>query len=120
MMTNAVVVAMSKNCPNLVVFRLCIIEVYRPHVVPQESMDEGFGVIVMNCKKLTRQSATRVPPNVSLYYLFQGNQNDVAIFHEFPSIYHIQEFVRKDIIRWLQFLHHKLDFYDFCFPFAKG
>ncbi|XP_061362345.1 transport inhibitor response 1-like protein [Gastrolobium bilobum] len=53
-MTNAAVVAMSKNCPDLVVFRLCIIGQYRPDPVTQEPMDEGFGAIVMNCKKLTR------------------------------------------------------------------
>lgn len=53
-MTNAAVVAMSKNCPDLVVFRLCIIGRYRPDPVTEEPMDEGFGAIVMNCKKLTR------------------------------------------------------------------
>ncbi|KAL5098082.1 hypothetical protein RYX36_002409 [Vicia faba] len=89
MITSAVVVAMSKNCPNLVVFRLCIIEVYRPHVVPQESMDEGFGVIVMNCKKLTRQSATCVPPNVSLYYLFQEHRINTRL-----SVYLIRQAVK--------------------------
>ncbi|KAF7829982.1 transport inhibitor response 1-like protein [Senna tora] len=53
-MTNAAVVAMSKNCPDLVVFRLCIIGRYRPDPETGEPMDEGFGAIVMNCKKLTR------------------------------------------------------------------
>ncbi|KAF7829983.1 transport inhibitor response 1-like protein [Senna tora] len=45
---------MSKNCPDLVVFRLCIIGRYRPDPETGEPMDEGFGAIVMNCKKLTR------------------------------------------------------------------
>ncbi|XP_020210954.1 transport inhibitor response 1-like protein [Cajanus cajan] len=53
-MTNAAVVAMSNNCPDLVVFRLCIIGQYRPDPETLEPMDEGFGAIVMNCKKLTR------------------------------------------------------------------
>ncbi|XP_074580250.1 transport inhibitor response 1-like protein [Curcuma longa] len=53
-MTNAAVVTMSKNCPDLVVFRLCIMGRHRPDHVTGESMDEGFGAIVMNCKKLTR------------------------------------------------------------------
>ncbi|KAG6510752.1 hypothetical protein ZIOFF_028788 [Zingiber officinale] len=52
-MTNAALVTMSKNCPDLVVFRLCISDVHCPDHVTGESMDEGFGAIVMNCKKLT-------------------------------------------------------------------
>ncbi|XP_044511193.1 transport inhibitor response 1-like protein [Mangifera indica] len=53
-MTNAAVIAMSKNCPDLEVFRLCIMGRLRPDHVTGEPMDEGFGAIVMNCKKLTR------------------------------------------------------------------
>ncbi|CAJ2641076.1 unnamed protein product [Trifolium pratense] len=53
-MTNAAVVALSRNCPNLVVFRLCIIGRYMPDALTQPPMDEGVGAIVMNCKKLTR------------------------------------------------------------------
>ncbi|RZC55609.1 hypothetical protein C5167_014459 [Papaver somniferum] len=53
-MTNAAVVAMSKNCPELVVFRLCIMGRHLPDHITRKPMDEGFGAIVMNCKKLTR------------------------------------------------------------------
>lgn len=53
-MTNAAVIAMSKNCPELEVFRLCIIGRFRPDHVTHEPMDKGFGAIVKNCKKLTR------------------------------------------------------------------
>ncbi|GAB2271395.1 Transport inhibitor response 1-like [Dionaea muscipula] len=53
-MTNAAVIAMSKNCPDLVVFRLCIMGRHRPDHVTNEPMDKGFGAIVINCKKLTR------------------------------------------------------------------
>lgn len=53
-MTNAAVVAMSKNCPELVVFRLCIMGRHRPDHLTGQPMDEGFGAIVKNCKKLTR------------------------------------------------------------------
>ncbi|XP_042404563.1 F-box protein FBX14-like [Zingiber officinale] len=53
-MTNAAMVTMSQNCPDLVVFRLWMIGRYRPDRVTGEPMDEGFGAIVMNCKKLTR------------------------------------------------------------------
>ncbi|KAG6493224.1 hypothetical protein ZIOFF_048201 [Zingiber officinale] len=53
-MTNATIITMSKNCPDLVMFHLCIMG--RRHLVhiTDESMDEGFrAIIVMNCKKLT-------------------------------------------------------------------
>uniref|UniRef100_A0A287ND00 Transport inhibitor response 1-like protein n=1 Tax=Hordeum vulgare subsp. vulgare TaxID=112509 RepID=A0A287ND00_HORVV len=53
-MTNAALVAMSENCPDLLVFRLCIMGRHRPDRITGEAMDEGFGAIVMNCKKLTR------------------------------------------------------------------
>ncbi|KAG7966494.1 hypothetical protein I3843_08G054100 [Carya illinoinensis] len=53
-MTNAAVIAMSRNCPDLEVFRLCIIALHSPDHVTGKPMDEGFGAIVMNCKKLTR------------------------------------------------------------------
>uniref|UniRef100_A0A7N0U167 Transport inhibitor response 1-like protein n=1 Tax=Kalanchoe fedtschenkoi TaxID=63787 RepID=A0A7N0U167_KALFE len=53
-MTNAAVTAMSKNCSDLVVFRLCIMGRHRPDHVTGAPMDEGFGAIVKNCKKLTR------------------------------------------------------------------
>ncbi|XP_074563396.1 transport inhibitor response 1-like protein isoform X2 [Curcuma longa] len=53
-MTNAAVVTMSKNCPDLAVFRLCIMGRRRPDRLTSQPMDEGFGAIVMNCKKLTR------------------------------------------------------------------
>ncbi|KAI5392691.1 probable alpha-amylase 2 [Lathyrus oleraceus] len=49
-----------------------------------------------------------------------GKQNSGAIFHGFPNIDHSQDFVRKDIIGWLQFLRHKVGFQDFRFDFAKG
>ncbi|KAF9614214.1 hypothetical protein IFM89_016007 [Coptis chinensis] len=54
-MTNAAVVAMSKNYPDLVVFRLCIMGRHLPDHLTGEPMDMGFGAIVMNCKKLIRR-----------------------------------------------------------------
>ncbi|ESW13233.1 hypothetical protein PHAVU_008G179000 [Phaseolus vulgaris] len=68
-MTNAAVVAMSKNCPDLVVFRLCIIGRYRPDPVTQEPMDEGFGAIVMNCKKLTRLAVSGLLTDRAFEYI---------------------------------------------------
>ncbi|KAJ1389366.1 Leucine-rich repeat, cysteine-containing subtype [Sesbania bispinosa] len=68
-MTNAAVIAMSKNCPDLVVFRLCIIGRYRPDPETQKPMDEGFGAIVMNCKKLTRLAVSGLLTDQAFRYI---------------------------------------------------
>ncbi|KAE9595970.1 hypothetical protein Lal_00030810 [Lupinus albus] len=68
-MTNAAVVAMSKNCPDLVVFRLCIIGRYRTDPVTHQPMDEGFGAIVMNCKKLTRLAVSGLLTDRAFEYI---------------------------------------------------
>ncbi|KAI3504970.1 hypothetical protein L1887_26796 [Cichorium endivia] len=70
-MTNAAVIAMSKNCPDLVVFRLCIIGMYRPDHVTHEPMDEGFGAIVKNCKKLTRLAVSGLLTDRAFSYIGQ-------------------------------------------------
>ncbi|KAJ1424812.1 Leucine-rich repeat, cysteine-containing subtype [Sesbania bispinosa] len=68
-MTNAAVIAMSKNCPDLVVFRLCIIGRYRPDPETQKPMDEGFGAIVKNCKKLTRLAVSGLLTDQAFRYI---------------------------------------------------
>ncbi|XP_044475530.1 transport inhibitor response 1-like protein [Mangifera indica] len=68
-MTNAAVIAMSKNCPDLEVFRLCIMERRRPDHVTGEPMDEGFGAIVMNCKKLTRLAVSGLLTDRAFSYI---------------------------------------------------
>ncbi|XP_068312676.1 transport inhibitor response 1-like protein [Pyrus communis] len=68
-MTNAAVIAMSKNCSELVVFRLCIMGRRRPDHVTGEPMDEGFGAIVMNCKKLTRLAVSGLLTDRAFSYI---------------------------------------------------
>ncbi|KAB5568741.1 hypothetical protein DKX38_002534 [Salix brachista] len=68
-MTNAAVIAMSKNCPDLVIFRLCIMGRQRPDHVTGEPMDEGFGAIVMNCKKLTRLAVSGLLTDTAFAYI---------------------------------------------------
>ncbi|EEF48589.1 transport inhibitor response 1-like protein [Ricinus communis] len=68
-MTNAAVIAMSKNCPDLVVFRLCIMGRHRPDRVTGEPMDEGFGAIVMNCKKLSRLAVSGLLTDRAFSYI---------------------------------------------------
>lgn len=68
-MTNAAVVAMSNNCPDLLVFRLCIMGRHRPDHVTGEPMDEGFGAIVRNCKKLTRLAVSGLLTDTAFSYI---------------------------------------------------
>lgn len=70
-MTNAAVIAMSKNCPDLVVFRLCIMGRHRPDHITGKPMDEGFGAIVKNCKKLTRLSISGLLTDQAFSYIGQ-------------------------------------------------
>ncbi|GAB2290713.1 Transport inhibitor response 1-like [Dionaea muscipula] len=68
-MTNAAVVTMSKNCPDLVVFRLCIMGRLRPDHATKQPMDEGFGAIAMNCKKLTRLAVSGLLTDKAFAYI---------------------------------------------------
>lgn len=68
-MTNAAVIAMSRNCPDLVVFRLCIMGRRRPDHLTNEPMDEGFGAIVRNCKKLTRLATSGLLTDKAFSYI---------------------------------------------------
>lgn len=70
-MTNAAVISMSINCPDLVVFRLCIIGRFRPDHSTGEPMDEGFGAIVKNCKKLTRLAVSGLLTDKAFSYIGQ-------------------------------------------------
>ncbi|XP_047323190.1 transport inhibitor response 1-like protein [Impatiens glandulifera] len=68
-MTNAAVIAMSKNCPNLLVFRLCIMGRHRPDHITGLPMDEGFGAIVKNCNKLTRLATSGLLTDNAFKYI---------------------------------------------------
>nr|XP_009391335.1 PREDICTED: transport inhibitor response 1-like protein [Musa acuminata subsp. malaccensis] len=68
-MTNKAVLTMSKNCQELVVFRLCIMARHLPDHHTGEPMDEGFGAIVMNCKKLTRLAVSGLLTDKAFGYI---------------------------------------------------
>uniref|UniRef100_A0A1D1XU46 Transport inhibitor response 1-like protein n=2 Tax=Anthurium amnicola TaxID=1678845 RepID=A0A1D1XU46_9ARAE len=69
LMTNEAVVTMSENCRELVVFRLCIMGRRLPDHRTGEPMDEGFGAIVMNCKKLTRLAVSGLLTDNAFRYI---------------------------------------------------
>ncbi|KAI3875817.1 hypothetical protein MKX03_023740 [Papaver bracteatum] len=49
-----------------------------------------------------------------------GNRSTGDNFNGVPNIDHTQTFVRKDIIKWLQWLRYDVGFQDFRFDFARG
>ncbi|KAF9592138.1 hypothetical protein IFM89_012567 [Coptis chinensis] len=62
---------MSKNRPDLVVFRLCIMGLTPTDHRTGEPMDMGFGAIVMNCKKLGRLAISGLLTDKAFYYIKQ-------------------------------------------------
>ncbi|XP_049410816.1 protein TRANSPORT INHIBITOR RESPONSE 1-like [Solanum stenotomum] len=55
-MTNDALVTIARNRPNMIRFRLCIIEPRTPDYLTLEPLDAGFGAIVQHCKELRRLS----------------------------------------------------------------
>ncbi|PHT61714.1 hypothetical protein T459_34436 [Capsicum annuum] len=51
-MTNDVLVTIARNRPNMIPFRLCIIEPQTPNYSTLKPLDTGFGAIVQHCKEL--------------------------------------------------------------------
>jgi len=107
-MTNAAVIFMSKNCSDLVVFRLCIMGRHLPDHVTGEPMDEGFGAIVRNCKKLTRLAVSGLLTDKAFGYIgkygklvrtlsvaFAGN-TDLALRHVLEGCPKLQKLEIRD------------------------
>ncbi|KAL3333885.1 hypothetical protein AABB24_030584 [Solanum stoloniferum] len=55
-MTNDALGTIARNRPNMIRFRLCIIEPRTPDYLTLEPLDTGFGAIVQHCKELRRLS----------------------------------------------------------------
>ncbi|PHT97070.1 Protein TRANSPORT INHIBITOR RESPONSE 1 [Capsicum chinense] len=55
-MTNDALVTIARNRPNMIRFRLCIIEPQTPDYSTLEPLDTGFGAIVQHCKELRQLS----------------------------------------------------------------
>ncbi|KAI4301345.1 hypothetical protein L6164_034633 [Bauhinia variegata] len=55
-MSNAALITIAHNRPNLTRFRLCIIEPRTPDYLTLEPLDVGFGAIVEHCRDLQRLS----------------------------------------------------------------
>ncbi|KAL5995999.1 GPI-anchored mannoprotein [Asimina triloba] len=57
-MSNAALLTVACNRPNLIRFRLCIIEPQMPDYLTRQPLDMGFGAIVKSCKDLRRLSVS--------------------------------------------------------------
>eukprot|EP00252_Welwitschia_mirabilis_P013449 TRINITY_DN2957_c0_g1_i1.p1 TRINITY_DN2957_c0_g1~~TRINITY_DN2957_c0_g1_i1.p1 ORF type:complete len:595 (+),score=91.33 TRINITY_DN2957_c0_g1_i1:506-2290(+) len=68
-MTNEAVTTMSRNCPKLASFRLCIMGRHTTDHITGRPMDEGFGAIVRNCKKLRRLAVSGLLTNKAFEYI---------------------------------------------------
>ncbi|KAG2697292.1 hypothetical protein I3760_07G099400 [Carya illinoinensis] len=55
-MSNAALMTIARNRPNMTRFRLCIIEPHTPDYLTRQPLDVGFGAIVEHCKDLRRLS----------------------------------------------------------------
>ncbi|KAI4349606.1 hypothetical protein L6164_010172 [Bauhinia variegata] len=55
-MSNAALITIARNRPNMTRFRLCIIEPQSPDYLTLEPLDVGFGAIVEHCRDLRRLS----------------------------------------------------------------
>ncbi|KAI3882370.1 hypothetical protein MKX03_028070 [Papaver bracteatum] len=55
-MSNAALITVARNRPNMTRFRLCIIEPRTPDYLTFQPLDDGFGAVVEHCKDLRRLS----------------------------------------------------------------
>ncbi|CAD6209922.1 unnamed protein product [Miscanthus lutarioriparius] len=132
-MTNAAVVAMSRNCLELKVFRLCIMGRHQPDHATGEPMDEGFGAIVQNCSKLTRLSTSGQLTDRAFEYIgrygkslrtlsvaFAGN-SDVALQYILQGCSKLEKLEIRDCpfgdAGLLSGMHH---FYNMRFVWMSG
>ncbi|XP_062210157.1 transport inhibitor response 1-like protein [Phragmites australis] len=132
-MTNAAVISMSQNCPDLKVFRLCIMGRHQPDHATGEPMDEGFGAIVRNCSKLTRLSTSGHLTDRAFEYIgkygkslrtlsvaFAGN-SDLALQHILQGCSKLEKLEIRDCpfgdTGLLSGMHH---FYNMRFVWMSG
>ncbi|KAJ1298457.1 hypothetical protein BS78_01G455200 [Paspalum vaginatum] len=132
-MTNAAVVAMSQSCPELKVFRLCIMERHQLDHATGQPMDEGFGAIVRNCSKLTRLSTSGELTDRAFEYIgrhgkslrtlsvaFAGN-SDVALQYILQGCSKLEKLEIRDCpfgdAGLLSGIHH---FYNMRFVWMSG
>ncbi|MCD7463508.1 GPI-anchored mannoprotein [Datura stramonium] len=77
-MTNAALVTIARNRPNMIRFRLCILEPRTPDYLTLEPFDAGFGAIVQHCKEL-RDSLSGLLTDRMFEYIGRLSLGDEAL-----------------------------------------
>ncbi|CAN4093126.1 unnamed protein product [Withania somnifera] len=81
-MTNAALVTIARNRPNMIRFRLCIIEPRTPDYLTLGPLDAGFGAIVENCKKLQRLSLSGLlTDRLEMLSIAFAGDSDLGLHH---------------------------------------
>ncbi|XP_042517083.1 protein TRANSPORT INHIBITOR RESPONSE 1-like [Macadamia integrifolia] len=68
-MSNAALVTIARNRPNMTRFRLCILEPQIPDYLTLQPLDAGFGAIVEHCKDLQRLSMSGLLTDLVFEYI---------------------------------------------------
>ncbi|KAI3846717.1 hypothetical protein MKW92_011720 [Papaver armeniacum] len=77
-MTNDVLSFVAKNCPNLVSFRLCMLDPRKADHVTGNPLDEGFGAIIKSCKGLRRLALSGLVTELAFRYIgMHGEQLEI-------------------------------------------
>ncbi|KAJ8546464.1 hypothetical protein K7X08_019047 [Anisodus acutangulus] len=81
-MTNAALITVAKNCPNLVCFILNTENPKLPDAMTNQPLDEGFGAIVQSCKGLKRlRLSGLLTDQVFLYIGMYAEQLKILTIH---------------------------------------
>ncbi|ESQ38000.1 hypothetical protein EUTSA_v10028532mg [Eutrema salsugineum] len=67
--TNAALVTIARNRPNIKCFRLCVMEPFAPDYRTHKPLDEGFKAIVKGCKDLQRLSVSGLLTDKAFEYI---------------------------------------------------
>ncbi|KAI3922728.1 hypothetical protein MKW98_006859 [Papaver atlanticum] len=77
-MTNDALSVVAKRCPNLVSFRLCMLDPRKDDHVTLDPLDEGFGAIIKSCKGLRRLALSGLVTDLAFLYIgMHGEQLEI-------------------------------------------
>ncbi|KAI3892476.1 hypothetical protein MKX03_012694 [Papaver bracteatum] len=84
-MTNDALSLVSKSCPNLVSFRLCMLDPIKADYVTLDPLDEGFGAIIKSCKGLRRLALSGLVTEQAFRYIGMHGEQLEIIFVAFTG-----------------------------------
>ncbi|KAI3868321.1 hypothetical protein MKX03_000232 [Papaver bracteatum] len=77
-MTNDALSSVAKSCPNLVIFRLCMLDPRKVDHVTLDPLDEGFGAIIKSCKGLQHLALSGLVTELDFRYIgMHGEQLEI-------------------------------------------